>query len=217
MNRAVEVVLAIIVVLISLTLHEAAHAMAAYFFGDPTARNRGRLSLNPLVHIDPLGTVLLPLLLAITGGVVFGWAKPVPINLNNLKNPKRDDGLIALAGPAANLVLAVAAAVLIRLILLTMSSLIPVHGLVFIIQFLNIAIQVNIFLMLFNILPIPPLDGFSIFQMFLPVHLSFKLMQIQKYGFIIILILVFTGILDLLYFRPVGGIFFSLIHLITGL
>jgi Zn-dependent protease len=217
MDHTVTAVLAIIVVLLSLTVHEAAHSLVAFLLGDPTARNRGRMSLNPIVHIDPVGTIILPLLLAFTGAGVFGWAKPVPVNIYNLKNPKRDDGLIALAGPASNLLLALFAAVAIRVILLFALHGQLSSGTVFILRFLSLGIQVNIFLMLFNLLPIPPLDGSSILQMFLPAHHSFRMIQLQKYGFLILLVLIFTNILDMLYLSPFGGLFIKIMFLVAGL
>ncbi len=212
-----QTIVALIVVLISLTFHEAAHAFVAYLLGDPTAKNRGRMSLNPIVHIDPLGTVILPLVMALSGSGVFGWAKPVPVNLSNLKNPKRDDALIGAAGPAMNFVLALISSVLIRFALMVHSGGQPSAGLQFILQILLLSVQINLLLMLFNLLPIPPLDGSAILQAFLPAHAAIKFAEIQKYGFLILIILIFTNLLDTLYLGPFSHIFLTIFYSIAGL
>ncbi|HUA66309.1 MAG TPA: site-2 protease family protein [Alphaproteobacteria bacterium] len=146
---------------ILLTFHEFAHAWVAWLCGDDTARLQGRLSLNPIVHIDPIGTVVFPLLMIFTvaGGYLIGWAKPVPINLANFRNPKRDDVLVAMAGPAMNLVLAVVLVGLARLIFIFGSEDVTV-------QVLHMA-QISLLLCLFNLIPVPPLDGSHVLRNFI--------------------------------------------------
>ncbi|MBN1551962.1 site-2 protease family protein, partial [bacterium] len=217
MNIFSQIIIPIFVILVSLTFHEASHALVADRLGDPTAKYQGRLSLNPLVHIDPFGTVLLPLLLAIIGAPVFGWAKPVPVNLNYLKNPKRDDGIIAAAGPGSNLLLALVSAIGIRVLFLAnpnwnMSNF---GNVLFLVLFYFIII--NVILMLFNLIPFPPLDGSAILEAFLPAHLAFKLHKIKRYGFVILILLIFTGLLNQLYFSPIGGLFIMGFDYIAGL
>ena len=216
MDKALITIISIIVVLISLTFHEAAHALAAFLLGDPTARNRGRMSLNPIVHIDPIGTVFLPLILAISGAGVFGWAKPVPVDLAYVKNPKRDHGLIAAAGPGANLLLAMASAVLARLVII-FQNLLSAELSQFLFTAFLIGIHINILLMIFNILPLPPLDGAAILEAFLSPEAAFKMNKLHQYGFIILFILIFTNILDSVYLSPVGGTIIKMIKAATGL
>lgn len=176
----------------ALVLHEVAHGFAAYKLGDPTAKSRGRLSLNPLKHIDPFGTVILPALLMFMHMPVFGYAKPVPYNPRYFKNPRRDDVIVGLAGPAANLAMAALAAVVAWALYQP-----ALAGLVdnelfayFYIMFLPTFALVNLFLMFFNLLPIPPLDGSSIFAILLPPKYLPKYYQIQQYAFPVFMIVI---------------------------
>ncbi len=156
----VEIILTIVAVFLSLAIHEASHGLVAYAFGDPTAKHQGRLSLNPLVHVDLFGTILLPILLMFSGLPVVGWAKPVQVNYGNFQNPVRDGGFTALAGPASNFILALISAFL----LTYLRGVLPV----FLIQFLWLMFYINISLGLFNFLPLAPLDGSKIIGLIVP-------------------------------------------------
>lgn len=179
-------------VILAITLHEAAHGYAARHFGDPTAWQLGRITANPFKHIDPVGTVLLPALLFIVSSpFLFGWAKPVPVDFGNLRQPKRDMLWVAAAGPAANLVMALGWAALAKLAwLLPMNYFsLPMA------QMANIGIGINVSLMVLNLLPLPPLDGGRIAVSLLPHRAAWKFAQLERWGFPILLILLFTGIL----------------------
>ena len=184
------------VLLISLSIHEAAHAWSASVLGDPTARDLGRVSLNPLVHIDPIGTILFPLIGLISGGLVFGWAKPVPVNTLNLKRPRQDHLLIAAAGPVSNLVQA--AFCLLGLYLfqgLFDNSVIATHSIVWpLFMMLRMGLILNVILAVFNLFPIPPLDGGWILQGLLPENLAGLVDSIRPYGFMLLLLLLFSGV-----------------------
>jgi len=178
------------VLLISLTIHEAAHAWTADRLGDPTARMLGRITLNPLAHIDWIGTVLFPIVAMTTGAPLLGWSKPVPVNFHNLKAPRRDFALIAAAGPISNLVLAVAGALIFAAIFdPSLSSLHLVFGL------LARAIATNVSLAIFNLIPVPPLDGGNVLAGFVPEYMARALDQLRPYGFIILYALLFSDIL----------------------
>jgi Zn-dependent protease len=217
MENIAESIVSIIIVLISLTFHEAAHALVAYLFGDSTARDQGRLSLNPIAHIDLFGTILLPIVLALSGAGVFGWAKPVPVNVNNLRNPKRDDGYIGAAGPMTNFALAIIAAIFIRLLIAVMPQSLGSPGTQYLLMILVLFIQINVLLMIFNLIPIPPLDGSAILEAVLPMRYAWKFHQLHRYGFLILIVLIFTNILDAIYFKPVGGIIMAFIKKIAGI
>ena len=177
------------VLLLSLTIHEAAHAWTADKLGDPTARALGRVSLNPLVHIDWIGTVLLPIVAAVSNLPLIGWAKPVPVMLRNLRNPRRDFMIVAAAGPISNLLQAVAAALLLRLVWDSSSGADP--GMAATVLFL--AVQVNLLLAFFNLIPVPPLDGGNVMLGLLPPRAAAGYSQLSQYGFIILYALMFTG------------------------
>ena len=177
------------VLLLSLTIHEAAHAWTADKLGDPTARALGRVSLNPLVHIDWIGTVLLPLIAAVSRLPLIGWAKPVPVMLRNLRHPRRDFMLVAAAGPISNLLQAVVAAGLLRLVWDPALGNEP--GLAATILFL--AVQINLLLAFFNLIPVPPLDGGNVLLGLLPPNLAAAYATLRNYGFIILYALMLTG------------------------
>ncbi|MCB5362271.1 site-2 protease family protein [Pusillimonas sp. CC-YST705] len=183
-------------VLFGITLHEAAHGYVARMFGDPTAYQAGRVSLNPIRHIDPVGTIVVPLVLLFStklmggAGMLFGWAKPVPVDWGRLRKPKQDMLWVALAGPASNLVMAILWAISLRL--LADSGL---NAQNFWVQMSIAGIQVNLVLMALNLFPLPPLDGGRIVFSLLPHSLAWKYARIEPYGMIILIVLMLTGVL----------------------
>lgn len=180
-------------VLFAITVHEVAHGWVANHYGDPTARMMGRLTLNPVKHIDPVGTVLVPGMMLLLGGVVFGWAKPVPVNQQNLRDPRKHMMIVAVAGPGANLVMAVMWALVIWLGL-AVSGFNPSIG--YGIQYMGLAgVTINIVLMVLNMLPVPPLDGSRVVSGILPPKLAWQYDRIEPYGLIIVLVLLVTGVL----------------------
>lgn len=178
-------------VIFAITVHEAAHGYAARFFGDMTADRAGRISLNPLKHIDPIGTILLPALTLMIGGILFGWAKPVPVDFSRLRNPKRDMLWVAAAGPASNLLMALFWAFVINV-----SSHAPANYSEPMALMGQAGVMINVVLMVLNLLPLPPLDGGRIAVSLLPNHLAYKFAQIERYGFIILIVLLATGVLS---------------------
>jgi Zn-dependent protease len=199
-----SIFLAFIVLLFSLTVHEAAHAWTADRLGDPTARLLGRVSLNPIVHIDWIGTVLFPLIALMRPGVpVIGWAKPVPVNVSKLRHHRRDYVLVAAAGPASNLTLAVIAALLLRMIPVSPVTLGEVNASVPIASILSRALYLNVLLAVFNMMPIPPLDGGNVIGGLLPRPLAYRFDSlIRPYGFILLYALMLTGALEYVIIPP---------------
>ena len=192
----IKIIVSAIPILLAITVHEASHGYAAKYFGDLTAEKMGRISLNPLKHIDPVGTILLPAITLFFGGVLFGWAKAVPVNFGNLRHPKQDMLWVAAAGPASNFVMAVGWSMLLGYIKYALG-----HGIFspvfpFLLEMSFIGVTINVVLMVLNLLPMPPLDGGRIAVSLLPNHLAFKLAQIEKYGFAILIVLMFTGVLN---------------------
>lgn len=185
-------------VIFAITLHEAAHGYVARLFGDNTATLAGRVTLNPVPHIDPIGTLLVPVAILLMSkflggaGLLFGWAKPVPVNFGNLRRPKRDMLWVALAGPGANLFMAILWA-----IVLTLLAGGQVHE-SFFIQMANAGININLVLMALNLLPLLPLDGGRILFSLLPTRLAWQFSRLEPYGMMILLVLLFTGVLSLL-------------------
>jgi Zn-dependent protease len=186
------IALAAIPVLFAITLHEAAHGYAARHFGDLTAYQQGRISLNPLRHIDPIGTVLLPLLTLFVGGVLFGWAKPVPVNFAALRHPKKDMLWVALAGPAANLFMALCWAIVMKLALMNPQNYFtePLIGMA------DIGVTINAILLVLNLLPLPPLDGGRIAVSLLPHRQAWQLSRLEPYGMIILILLAVVPVGD---------------------
>ncbi len=177
-------ILAIVILIFSIVVHEVMHGYIAYRLGDNTAKFMGRLTLNPIPHIDLLGTIIIPLLLIVSRSpILFGWAKPVPVNFNNLHNPKRDSVYVALAGPASNFVLAIIFTIFYHLF-----SFFPLLATVF-----WYGVYINLILGIFNLIPIPPLDGGRIAVGLLPLRYSYMLQRIEPFGIYIVVVLLFLG------------------------
>lgn len=195
-------------VLFAITVHEAAHGYAARHFGDRTADLQGRITLNPLKHIDPVGTVLMPLLLyfATSGAFLFGYAKPVPVNFGRLRHPKRDMVWVALAGPGSNLAQAIAWVVL--------GYLLVALGVEerFFLEMTRAGLMVNLVMFAFNLFPLPPLDGGRILVGLLPMRQALLVSRVEPWGFFIVMALVITGVVGNLWLRPLMALTAGLIH-----
>ncbi|HVV67627.1 MAG TPA: site-2 protease family protein [Gammaproteobacteria bacterium] len=185
-------------ILFAITVHEVAHGWVASRLGDQTARMMGRLTLNPIKHIDPIGTIIVPALLLLTVGFLFGWAKPVPITWRNLRHPRRDAALVAIAGPFANLVMVILWALVTKVGELVGAKAVVMMG--------QIGIGINLILMLLNIIPIPPLDGSRVVSSLLPPRWAAKYSLIEPYGFIILLVLILFGLLGVVLGPAVMGL-----------
>ena len=178
------------IVLASLTVHEAAHAWSADRLGDPTARMLGRVSLNPIVHIDLIGTIILPALAIFSGFPILGWAKPVPVNISQLRQPKRDFMIVAAAGPASNVAMAMLAAIVFHAV----GGYEATSGFG-VARLMLMAVSINLLLAVFNMLPIPPLDGGNVLAGLLPDRMSNVIYGLRQYGFIILYALILTDVL----------------------
>jgi Zn-dependent protease len=188
-------------VLFAITLHEVAHGFAARRLGDNTAAMLGRLSLNPLKHIDPVGTILVPGLLLAIGGFLFGWAKPVPVDYRNLRNPRRDMALVAAAGPLSNLAMALGWGLLLKLALSMDAS----GGIWLGLRYMAVAgIVINLVLMVLNLLPLPPLDGGRVVSGLLPAGMARGYDRIEPFGLFIVLGLLATGLLSKIMYWPLA-------------
>jgi len=198
-----DIALSLIAIFTAIVLHEVAHGYMALRLGDPTARDLGRLTLNPLAHIDPIGTILVPLLLAILRAPLFGWAKPVPINPRNFRNPFRGMLFVALAGPGTNIALALATSIVGRLLLLMVPQVSygaePSFGmnlLSALFTLLGYFVIFNLFLAALNLIPIPPLDGSRVLTYFLPTEGRRIMLSLERYGFFIFAALLYLGVLN---------------------
>lgn len=195
-------------VIFAITVHEAAHGYAAKHFGDMTAFNAGRITLNPLKHIDLFGTIILPALTVMLGGILFGWAKPVPVDFRRLRNPKKDMLWVAAAGPASNFVMAIFWALVLKFSVDAPESFVLPMALM-----AKAGVTINIVLMVLNLLPLPPLDGGRIAVSLLPMNLARPFAQIERYGFIILIILLFSGVLGRIL-EPLINLVYALISTI---
>ena len=205
-------------VIFAITLHEAAHGYVARFFGDMTAALQGRITLNPLKHIDPVGTILVPLVILLTskllggGAILFGWAKPVPVNFAHLRRPKQDMLWVAAAGPGINFVMAVFWALMIQLGHALGSGFAGAP-----LMLMGAAgVFINVILMALNLIPLPPLDGGRIAVSLLPLKQAIQFSKLEPYGLFILLALLFTGILGIVLW-PLISLFIGLVALVTGL
>ncbi|MDH5231405.1 MAG: site-2 protease family protein [Gammaproteobacteria bacterium] len=207
-------VASVIPVLFAITVHEVAHGWVAKKLGDPTAMMLGRLTLNPIKHIDPIGTIVVPLVLLMLGGGMFGWAKPVPITWENLRHPRRDTALVALAGPVANLLMAIFWVSIMAISVRMGTGLDNVD--LFLYRMGEVGVLINLVLMVLNLLPIPPLDGGRVVASSLPGPLAWKYSKIEPYGLIIVLLLFATGYLWPIIQVPMASIQ-TLLFSISGL
>jgi len=224
----VSIIIMVFALLFAITVHEAAHGWAAYKLGDPTAYSLGRVTLNPIAHIDPIGTIIFPLILIVMRApILFGWAKPVPVNPLNLRNPRRDNLWISAAGPASNLAVAAISLILIVILKLIRPNVevflgnfllgggglprgfYPLEGLALILYFVT---YINSFLAVFNLIPIPPLDGSGVLMGFLSDEAAQKYERIRPFGFIIILALIWFGLLRIIML-PISIIIHAIIFI----
>lgn len=210
-----QLVVSALPILIAITFHETAHGYVANRLGDPTARLMGRLTLNPIAHIDMVGTIIMPAMLLIlsNGQFVFGYAKPVPINPSNFNNPKKDMAMSAAAGPITNISLAVISALILKLLVFPMSSFLPSAVTTPLTLMLMQSIKWNIVLAVFNMIPVPPLDGGRVLVGLLPHKQAVSYSRIEPYGMLIVIGLIFSGIAKY-FIYPIMALLLSLITLL---
>ncbi len=210
-----QLVISALPILIAITFHETAHGFVANRLGDPTARLMGRLTLNPLAHIDMVGTIIMPAMLLIlsNGQFVFGYAKPVPINPSNFNNPKKDMAMSAAAGPISNISLAIISALILKLLVLPLSALLPSAITTPLTLMLMQSIKWNIVLAVFNMIPVPPLDGGRVLVGLLPHSQAVSYSRIEPYGMIIVIVLIVSGIAKF-FIYPIMALLLSLITLL---
>jgi len=187
-----KIIIWAIPILFAITVHEVAHGWVADKLGDQTAKIMGRITLNPIKHIDPIGTVALPLILLFIGSFIFGWAKPVPVTWKNLRKPRRDMALVALAGPAANLIMMIIWSILAKLVILISAA---TSSSQFLLSMCGAGILINIVLMVLNLFPLLPLDGGRVLSAMLPVTWAKKYSRLEPYGLFILIALLATGVL----------------------
>ncbi len=204
----------VIPVIFAVTIHEVAHGWVASRFGDQTARSMGRLTLNPIKHIDPVGTIVVPVIMYFASGFIFGWARPVPVNWRNLGHPRRDMALVAIAGPVANLLMLLFWAISAKIILLSGSDSNYLTQLLLIMC--SIGITINIVLMILNLFPLLPLDGGRVLTAMLPPNLAIPFSRLEPYGLIILVLLLVSGILWKILIPVIGGMETLIYHLIQN-
>jgi len=202
----------VIPIIFAVTFHEVAHGWVASQFGDQTAKSLGRLTLNPIKHIDPVGTIVVPAVMFYVSGFIFGWAKPVPVNWRNLGHPRRDMALVAIAGPAANFLMLVFWAILAKIITWLVSDPNYLTQLIFIMC--GIGIMINIVLMILNLFPLLPLDGGRVLTAMLPRNMAIAFSRLEPYGLIILVLLLVSGILWKILIPVIGGLENLIYHLI---
>jgi len=205
---------AVLPLIFAITVHEAAHGWVASKLGDPTAKQLGRLTFNPLPHIDPVGTIILPIAMLVLSGFIFGWAKPVPVNTRNFREPRKDMAMVALAGPASNLMMALFWGLMWKL-----AMILPDSMYWFAVPLLlmgKIGIQFNFILLVLNLLPLPPLDGSRVLSWLLPTQLALKLDKIEPYGAFILIGLLYLGLLKAVI-APMTYFFSGLVEQLLGL
>jgi Zn-dependent protease len=200
MDNLIQLIaIAAIPVLFAITIHEAAHGYVARHFGDMTAYQQGRISLNPIRHIDPVGTILLPLLTLALGGILFGWAKPVPVNFGALRHPKKDMLWVAIAGPASNLLMALFWGLMIKIAFMFPGGYFTEP----LLEMAQIGVKINAILLVLNLLPLPPLDGGRVAVSLLPHRQAYQLSRIEPYGMFILIGLAITPVLGWILTPPV--------------
>jgi len=213
-----KIVVSILPILVAITFHEVSHGFVANKLGDPTARFTGRLKLNPLVHIDPIGTLLMPVMLFVltNGQFVFGYAKPVPINPMNFKDPRRDMAISAAAGPVTNILLAIVSQIILAHIIIPANNIVPGVFSMSVLRPLEMmfhySVLINIVLAVINLIPVPPLDGGRVLVGFLPHKQAVSYSRIEPYGFIIVMLLLVTGIANIIIY-PVIFFIYTLVAL----
>ena len=203
-QKTLEIVIQIVVLLFAVSFHESAHGYVAMKCGDNTARDLGRITMNPLKHLDPIGSLFFPAMLAFSGLPVFGWARPVPVSLRGVPNPRRANLLVSAAGPLSNVLLAVAFGFVVVILKSFFLDADPtlLHPLFLI---AGMSVLVNASLAIFNLLPIPPLDGFGVVESLAPASALPAIIFLRRYGFVILIVAMFTGVLGFIM-RPVQGL-----------
>lgn len=213
LNFIQTIVIYALPVIFAITLHEAAHGYVAKHFGDTTAYVLGRVSLNPIRHIDPIGTIVVPIVTLLLGGILFGWAKPVPVNFGQLRRPKQDMLWVAIAGPAANLAMAIFWGLIIKL-----GTLMPeTYYTLPMVRMGQAGVMINVVLMVLNLLPLPPLDGGRVLTGLIPPRMAAQIDRIEPFGFVIIIALLVTGVLNIIVAPPINALRIGLLMHIGGL
>ena len=208
-----KIVVAAVPIIFAITVHEVAHGWVAGKLGDPTARLAGRLTLNPVRHIDPLGTIVVPLIMIVLTPFAFGWAKPVPVDWRNLKRPRRDMALVAAAGPGANVVMLLLWTLLLAMVFATGTSV--SYQAFLLIEMAKVGVIINAVLIALNLLPLPPLDGSRIVTAFLPSEAAYRYNLLERWGLPILVILIFTGVLGKIL-HPLVGFMLGGVNVILG-